>query len=166
MSKNINYKPLVTIISPEVANCQDWYAITLSPPPERNLKHDFSMTLQNKLKPFNEWVTETEDTLGYLKYCDYVLWTEVSSTSRFHLHGVIKIRNLAKFYMFDVRWLLQFGGVCMNIMHDPMGWHLYCIKNSHEFIDSFQEYYVPFRFDNKVRPKAKSINGLERFFGI
>ena len=61
---------------------------------------------------------------------------ESSSTGRMHFHGIIKIRDIGRFLMTDLRSIGAAGTYEIDTLNDtPEIWYEYCLKQYHIWND-------------------------------
>lgn len=119
-------------VAPENIVENEWNTITLNP--AHNQYYE-----KGSFERFNLWTAYVYTYLKQnLNYCDLELFPEISSKGRLHLHGYIKIKLVAEFYLHDVAKLVQFGNVEVDTVKDMQVWDTY-VRKQVKVLKSFTE---------------------------
>jgi len=74
------------------------------------------------------WMEEQKQFFTRLKHCEVDIVLEISKNGRFHFHGYINIKDIARFYASDIRRLQVKGSYEIDIINDPEKWREYVSK--------------------------------------
>lgn len=156
-------------IAPEDLTLNQFHAFTISPDMKKvnTIGHQFKQSYIDELdeKPLKLFDSYVSTYLKQLKNCKYILWTEISKFGRPHLHGFIKVLNWS-FYIEDIITIGNMGIFKIDTIggenYTQMDWHLYCVKNSENFKDYFNEIDQPILYTNHTK-KKKKLKGIQRF---
>lgn len=66
-----------------------------------------------------------------LNYCDIKVNSEFGAYGRWHLHGCLVIKDILKFYVYDLPKLRKHGSLEIDEINDPDEWEAYCEKEQH-----------------------------------
>lgn len=132
-------------LKPEDIDIKEVYSFTLSPisqPLQTNLG-------KMKLNCISDWYTnEIKRSLNRLSNCNISAFTEISSGSRIHYHGTIKINNIANFYFHDIPLLKHLGCYEIDTINDNKIWSDYCLKQK-GFMKPFCEFNdIDYKYTN------------------
>lgn len=86
--------------------------------------------------PIKFWWDNIVDEFNEYKYCELMLYPEISSMGRLHFHGVIIILDTAKFYYYTVPEMVKNASIEMDTVKDELVWYEYCTKQE-VFIQQF-----------------------------
>jgi len=71
-----------------------------------------------------------------LNYCDIRVNSEFGAYGRWHFHGCIVLKDVLKFYVYDLPKLKKNGALEIDTIDNPDEWEEYCDKEQH-FVESF-----------------------------
>jgi len=80
---------------------------------------------------FKEWWSVIHSVMNQLKGAKVRMWLELSQKGRWHFHGLIKIYNPLKFYLYDIHKLNEEGHYEIDTYDGYDGfayWLQYCVK--------------------------------------
>lgn len=111
-------------VKPEDVNATTVYAFTLSPvdqPLQTNLG-------KIQLAAVRQWSEKLFTNIRRLSNCTINANLEISGGGRLHIHGLIRIDNIACFYFHDIPLLKSYGTYEIDTIKDPEVWQQYMIK--------------------------------------
>lgn len=149
MRKQNDFKQKYSCIKPEDCEVDKLYSFSLNPQEQPAIQNFYRI----KLNTFKDWSDQIENKIKRLHYCQYSLCIEISSNGRLHYHGYIKIKDIAKFYMYDIKLLKDIG--CYEVDHitDPSVWSTY-VEKQKRFMEKFcKENEIKYMITNVVNPK-------------
>lgn len=99
-------------------------------------------------------------TLFYsLNYCDIKVNSEFGAYGRWHFHGCILIKDVLKFYVYDLPKLRKYGALEIDEINDPEKWEEYCDKEQHLVGPFLKELNAVGTIDTTMKkPKTKIFN--------
>lgn len=62
---------------------------------------------------------------------DFVFYPEYGENANFHFHGTVWYSNKVHFYSAINKWKRMIGFVKIKRISNPIGWHIYCIKDQY-----------------------------------
>lgn len=133
--------------SPEDMNDNDIYSFTFNPEVQP-LTPKFTLDLIT-------WHNGIDNILKQLQFSNVVLRPELSQGSRWHYHGQIKIKNIMKFFIFDLPVLRENGSFEIDTIEDNNKWLDYCKKQETKMKDLCKEYGIPYVYENDKPMKIK-----------
>ena len=134
-------------LAPEDIVVNEWHSFTFNPEMQP-LTPRFTLDLIT-------WHNGLDNIFKSLKYCDITLRPELSSGSRWHYHGQIKITNIMKFYIFDLPILRENGSLEIDTITDIKVWTEYCCKQTNIMKDICIEYGIPYYYEKNQIMKVK-----------
>lgn len=118
--KTTHNKPLNSFISPECLFLNEEYAFSFNP----LLQPNFARALGVK-----DWFDQMNNLFSHIcSNSKFRMYVEISSTGRWHLHGIIVISDQYGFYTKDVKSLIDQGSSCMKVIEDINIWEEYMLK--------------------------------------
>lgn len=66
-----------------------------------------------------------------LNYCTIKVNSEFGAYGRWHFHGCIMLKDVLKFYVYDLPKLKKHGALEIDTIQDPETWEEYCDKEQH-----------------------------------
>jgi len=157
MKKNSNngFKRLHTFPPPEKVKLTDMLTFTLNPSdtPYINRKGERKVILE----PFFNDIIKG---LGKLRYCEYKLYPEISSTGKWHFHGTIQLTNIINFYLYDVPLMQELGAIEIDTIKDLDIWMAYCTKQA----ELMKAYLTPLKIKTEINKKSEyyTVNPLQQ----
>jgi len=157
MKKNYNngFKRLHTFPPPEKVKLNEVLTFTLNPSdtPYINTKNNRKVLLESF---FNDIIKG----LGKLRYCDYKIYPEISSTGKWHFHGTITITDIMNFYLYDVPLMQALGAIEIDTIKDLDIWLAYCTKQA----ELMKAYLTPLKLKMEINKKSEyyTINPLQQ----
>jgi hypothetical protein len=134
----MKYKPANTFLKPEDVQIGKCYAFSYNP---------ISQPKIGRINSVKEWYDIYTKFFGIecMKGSTYQLYVEISSTGRFHFHGIIKILDRMNFYTNDTASLIGAGTSAMKEIESDEIWEKYIMKQQF-FIQPYLqlELYGPF----------------------
>lgn len=97
----------------------------------------------------------TNEILKKIKLCtnaEIEVYPEISSSGRWHYHGYIVIKNLAKFLLFDFNYLKQYFCFEIDTIGDIEEWTIYVNKGSHYMEEYCKESDIPYKITTTTKP--------------
>lgn len=149
MRKYNNNKPKNMIPNMEDADPDIWYAITLNPAKQYDVRR-----LNQQYRRLNK-IYKVDAKIYSLR-----LYPELSQIGRLHFHGYIKISKVFQFYYTVIRKLLEDYTIVIKEITDE-NWDVYCRKQQKLFItDLGYEYSFPLVFNHQPRKLPKDFKKL------
>lgn len=93
------------------------------------------------------YINELTDVFRKLKYCKLHLAHEISCNAKWHLHGYIKITDVMRFYIFDLKHLKSDGVFEIDTISDPLKWKDYVYKQKALMTDFLASHKVPYEIN-------------------
>lgn len=134
-------------MSPEDVTVNTHYAFTYNPDVQP-VSPKFTLDLVT-------WHNGMDNIFKSLRYSDVELRPELSQGSRWHYHGQIIIKDVLKFYIFDLPVLRENGSYEIDIINDPKIWLDYCTKQEKIMKELLKEYGIPYRYQSEKIMKVK-----------
>lgn len=141
------------------------------PPPEDllpNIPHSFSYNPETQpltpkftldLITFHNGI---DLQMKNLKYCTIKMNIELSSSSRWHYHGIIIIKDIMKFFIFDLPFLKENAAFEIDTIKEETKdvWTNYCTKQEKIMKPITQEYGIPYTYqsDQIMKVKVQPLN--------
>ena len=138
------------------------------PPPEdisegQICSFTFNPVVQPQLPNYSlnlvSWHNGMDNIFKGCKYAQIKAYVELSSGGRFHYHGTIEIRNVLKFFIFDLPLLKAQGSYEIDHINDLVKWLTYCTKQEGKMKSLTKEYGIPYHYDGS-KPMKLKINPL------
>lgn len=101
------------------------------------------------------WHNGMDSIFKSCKFAEIKCYVELSSGGRFHYHGTIQIKNVMKFFIFDLHMLKVQGTYEIDHINDFVKWHNYCIKQEGKMKSLTKEYGIPYHYDGSKPMKVK-----------
>lgn len=143
-------KPLHVAPSPETIKLKTWYAFTYNP--------SGNAAFGQRFKDIRHYLSELR-----IEGLHYVLYPELSSAGRLHLHGYVKFKKwlaVGRFYV----WLsYQSAAYEMDTIDDFEKWHTYCTKCKMIMEPLCDQFKVPYELDKKSVPLCGKKGSLDKF---
>lgn len=102
------------------------------------------------------WHNGMDNMFKSLKHSSVKLNLELSSNSRWHYHGTIKISNIMKFYIFDLPILKESCSLEIDKIEDLNIWTAYCTKQESLMKPICKEYGIPYKYESDKIMKVKT----------
>lgn len=123
----------------------------------------YAFTWNPKRQPLNPqfkldlitWHNGMTNILSSCKYCHIVLRPELSQGSRWHYHGHITIKNIMKFFIYDLPLLREEGTHEIDTITDKIIWEKYITKQEELMKQITKECLIPYIHDNEQIMKVK-----------
>lgn len=138
------------------------------PPEEMLVNTLYTCTINPEVQPLTPqftldlvtWHNGMDNKFKQLKFCTLNLKVEISSGSRWHYHGTIKITDIMKFFIFDMPVLKNETALEIDKMEDKEIWAKYCCKQETIMKPICQEYGIPYNYisDQIMKVKIQPLN--------
>lgn len=112
------------IISPEDVVPNKLLTFSFNPEEQPLFQKFYTMKLNN----LKDWSQQINNIISSMKYCKITAYLEISRKSRLHLHGFINITHIIKFYLCDLKKLMHYGTLEIDIINDNEIWTKYVLK--------------------------------------
>lgn len=119
-------------IKPEDCYTGVLYSFSINPQEQP----EFQCFYRMKLNTLRDWSQQFEDKMSKVHYCEYTLTCEIGSGGRLHYHGYIKINNIVKFYLHDLRYLKELGTYEIDKIEDKEVWNIY-VEKQKRFMEKY-----------------------------
>lgn len=135
-----------------------------NPPPEEMVANmAYAISYNPEVQPLSPkftldlitWHNGMDNIFKDLKYSHVNLNVEMSSGTRWHYHGTIKVDNIMKFFIYDLPVLREHGSFEIDTISDNEPWKQYCHKQETLMKDICKEYGIPYHYDSKKTMKVK-----------
>lgn len=133
--------------SPEEVEVDSVYAFTYNPKTQ-------PMTPSHKLNLI-VWHNYIDKIFQSCKNCHIVLRPELSQGSRWHYHGHIIIKDIMKFFIYDLPVLRIEGTFEIDTIKDKIVWQTYISKQEKLMLPICKEHKIPYIYDNTKVMKVK-----------
>lgn len=114
-----------SFIKPEEALEGETYSLTINP------SDDYQCLKANALNRFRVFKANMEIMLSkiynYTRKC--VMYIEISSQGRLHMHGTFQIKDILAFYLIVPHYLSTWCASEMDTIADGEKWEIYCTKS-------------------------------------
>lgn len=110
------------------------YTFNLNP----ELQPDWNQDICEHYVPIKAWYRKIIGSVQLMKYCNIIMYLEISPTGRYHFHGIIKIKNVLNFFVHDLYRLKQIGTYEIDTIKDLEVWTKYCSKQDYLIKDIFR----------------------------
>lgn len=128
------------IISPEEVSTEGYYTFNLNPQKQSEYEGSPIARWNKVYKDIQQLISqfiESAEIEGYL---------EISRTGRIHMHGWIKFKNIANFYL-ELPKVLKLATIEIDTIQDPHKWYDYCTK-CNNVLKAYQTHIKQDRFAN------------------
>lgn len=112
--------------SPETMYTDTLYSFTLNP--QEQLEGSLG---RFKLNACKTWYDKQMKLFTQLCNCTISVVPEISSKARWHMHGVIMIKDVMLFFLHDVPKLMDHGAYEIDTIDDITVWDRYVYKQKH-----------------------------------
>lgn len=128
-------------------------------------KVKYALSLNPAAQPF-ELLTQNESFKGDLKvytneilrviklykYSNIRMYPEISSAGRWHYHGWIEFKDIAKFMLFELPILKQYFSFEIDTIADDETWNTYVMKCSHFMEEYTKSEGIPYEITQDTKP--------------
>lgn len=138
------------------------------PPEEMKVNLGYAFTYNPEVQPLSPkftldlitWHNGMDNIFKDLKHCTVKLILEISSGTRWHYHGWITIKDIMKFFIYDLPVLRENGSYEIDHLNDTEVWRKYCLKQEDLMKDICIEYGIPYTYENTkpMKVKVKPLN--------
>lgn len=144
-NKNAGFKK--PIVSPEEININRLYTFNYNP---REQRSHYKNPKVRWYKMYNEIQTAINT-----KFAEIFGELEISRTGRIHMHGYIKFKDIAGFYLRDVPQMLQGAEIEIDTIEDHCVWEKYVMK-SNVMLSGYAT-----KINNNTLPQPEIVPSLE-----
>lgn len=129
---------------------------------------EYTFTYNPKIQPYDadrgvldviNWHNNIVNIVKRLQYCSLKMYPEISQGSRFHYHGVIVIKDVLNFYIFDLPILKEDSALEIDNIQDATVWKTYYTKCKHLMEPLYKKYKCPYEF-NSTKPMFVKIEAV------
>lgn len=101
------------------------------------------------------WHNGMDNIFRSCKNCQIELRPELSQGSRWHYHGLITIKDIMKFFIYDLPVLRENGSYEIDEIKDKNVWLTYITKQKELMEPVCKEHKIPYNYDNTQIMKVK-----------
>lgn len=159
---NRNFRPKNQLLHPEKVIKDIEYAVTFSPNDQAQHFGEKYSREDKFYDGFVNWFNEN------IRFCHLTLNLEISSKGRLHWHGILKVKDVARFYMYDVPEILLKNTFVVKEIREALegseyeSWDAYCHKQQPLFPDYQNVKFIPLEDMFKGRYEIKDKLGRTR----
>lgn len=134
-----------------------------NPSPEEMECGTYSFTYNPAIQPITPnfkldlitWHNGMDNIFRQCQYSHIELRPELSQGSRWHYHGQITIKDIMKFFIYDLPVLRANGAYEIDIINDKDKWKQYISKQEYLMKPITKEHLIPYHYDNEKIMKVK-----------
>lgn len=139
------------------------YAVTINPIQQYNKE----VTAENRIRAQSDYFVRRLSTYKSIEYkfmmeCSDPFHLNQTKMTRLHLHGTLRITDLAQWLLIDYNHMARWADVCFNTIGDQTEWDKYCEKQIYVWAQCQPAYDNLMHFTNDIVSKRiKKINGMD-----
>lgn len=111
-------------ISPEDMQIDGKYTFTINPEQQFTSKNN---DMRERVNKFTTYLSTNLNRILY-KTAIFVVHLEVSKNGRLHVHGMLKVKNILKFFIECIPQLQDIGSYEIDTIKELSIWSMYCVK--------------------------------------
>lgn len=111
-------------VKPETVSTDKCYSFSYNPEDQPSIERFYNI----KLTTYTSFIQKYKEIFTSMKYCDIQACLEISQKGRLHWHGWIRINDVVRFYLYDLKKLMHYGTYEIDVINDEEKWELYVVK--------------------------------------
>lgn len=141
------------VVPPEEMVVGKTYSFSYNP-----VKQPYQMLskIGNSMVDLITWHNYNDMIFKSMKNCKIRVVPEISSSRRWHYHGMIEITDVMKFFIEDLYKMNDISSYEIDEINDLEKWSNYCSKQEKIMKPYCQKYGIPYEYDCTKPMKVKS----------
>lgn len=124
------------------------YALSINPSAQPIDYETYNETFKGDIRAYTNEILKV---LRMLKNCHIEVHPEISSGGRWHYHGVIIIKDLALFLLYDMKIMKHYFSFELDTIKETKEWSDYCMKCSHFMEKYCTQNKMPYKITSSTK---------------